>query len=569
LSLGVNIHYEVMGRRGSSWTIVEVSGDRDMATTRAESLWNSRQYTGVRVYKESYNKETHAFSSVEILARGSTTKKSKHDKTGEISPCLTPDDIYSADGRRSIWELMENTLVDWRITPTELLHSLEHYYKLYNAGTKLQDAVQRTAVSFENEEDSIQQRMRKLYKVIDASVDIMKDNQDKVPSLEMGRLKPVIEQLGKASNKKFLLMSAMVEYLRPTITINDKFGRMAVFLSTKHPDWVSEILDQLISEFMMHPSSIDQLLGEQEDRGNFITEMAHLQAGKLGNLTHKERKPRFSDEIIRVSGFIEEGIMPQTAHVLFDRLKKEIVAPKPINEDGLIAQLNSLSDIQELFRDLYGDVNHFDSVNEDLAARSSRLVNSEAISDLLDEHESPVHKVEALLDLEAAVIGIGNKKQVANFILPILSRPDNETIFMGLDHQPIQRMNELVALQKKVMSADMTQMHKRKIAEKLDEFCRAIMDNTQVLKKLHQLDIGLQEKARKILKMMADGYFTDGDCLKRAEHQVRIYMKQDGFTEGLIAGLGREAAEQELLDFKALLAKAGISKASTDVDINI
>ncbi|MFC3052027.1 hypothetical protein [Kordiimonas pumila] len=567
MTLGVNVHYEILGRRGSSWTILDVIKEREPATKLATDLWESKKYTGVRVLKESYDSDTHAFASIEIFTRGSVSKKSKYDQTGQISPCLTPDDLYSADGRRSIWDLMENTLLDWRITPTELLHSLDHYYKLYNAGTKLQNAVQRTAVSFEDEEDSIQQRMRKIYKVIDASVEIMKQNKEKIPSLEMGRLRPVIEQLEKASNKRFLLMSALVEYLRPTLTITDKFGRIAVFLSNRHPDWVNDILDQLISEFLLHPTVMEQLLGEHTNRGTYILEIAHMQTGQLSALAEKGRSPAFSDELMRLSGFLAEDILPKTSHVLFDRVRKEIIAAKPVNDGGLVEQLQALHDMQEIFREIYTDVHALDTLSEDLTARASRLINSQSISELLDIHPSPVSKVGALLDLEAAVIGMPNKRLVANFILPILSRPDNEAIFMGLDNQPIQRMNELVHLQKKVMLADLTEMHKRKIAEKLDEFCRIILDNTQVLKKLHQLDISLQEKAQKILSMMAEGYFTDGDCKMRAEHQVRIYMKQKGFTEGLIKGLGREEAEQVLLDFRKLLEQAGINKSDTDAKI--
>mgnify|MGYP003646804143 CR=1 FL=1 len=564
MPIGVNVHYEILGRRGSSWTILEVVKDRNLAADKATALWGTRQYTGVRVIKESYDKETHSFASIEIFSRGATGTKSKYDQTGTVTPCLTPDDLYCAAGRRSIWELMHNTLADWRITPTELLHNLEHYYKLYNAGTKLQDAVQRTAVTFENEEGSIQERMRKIYKVIDASVDIMKQNTDSIPSLEMGRLKPVIEKLEKASNKKFLLMCAIVEYLRPTVTLTDKFGRIAVFLANHHPDWVSEILDQLLAEFLQHSSVLDQLLGEHENRDTFILQTVYLQSGKVTELTESDPSQSFSSDAIRLSGFIAEGQLPLTAHILLSRLKDEIVAAKPINEHGLIAQLTSLRNLQEVIRTLQTDVHALDAIGEDLATRAGRLINSQSVAELIDEHKNPIQKLNALLDLEAVTIGMSNKRTVANFILPILSRPEYESVFMGLDHQPVQRMNELVGLQKKVMVADLTEMHRRKIGEKLDEFCRIILDNTQLLKKIHQLDISLQDKSEKILKMMADGYFTDGDCHNRAEQQVRVYMKQEGFTSGLINGLDRKEAEARLVSFKKLLSQAGIAKPETD-----
>lgn len=43
--------------------------------------------------------------------------------------------------------------------------------------------------------------MRKIYKVIDLSIDIMKSTKDSIPSLETGRLAPLIEQLEDKPNK--------------------------------------------------------------------------------------------------------------------------------------------------------------------------------------------------------------------------------------------------------------------------------------------------------------------------------------------------------------------------------
>ncbi len=564
MSLGINVHYEILGRRGSSWTIITVIDDRKSATEKAKKLWSSKRYNGVRVIKETYNKHDHDFSSVEIYSRGSGAKKSKYDQTGQVTPCLTPDDLYSPDGRRSIWELLANTLKDWRITPTELLHSLDHYYKLFNMDTKLQNAVQRTAVAFDSEQGSIQNRMRKIYRVIDASVEIMKSTQKSVPSLATGRLKPVIERLEKKSNKRFLLISSIVEYLRPAITLSDKFGRVAVFLTHSRPDWVIEILDQLISEFMQHSSVLDSLLGEKDDRGAFMIEIAHLQSGHLSDLNAGNWAFKFSDEALRLNGFLADNMLPLTAHILFDRLKAEILSPEPVCDGGLISQLKILNEMQAIVQKLHNDIHALDAINEDLAARAGRLINSQSISDLIHSIHNPLEQIHALLDLERVTIGMSNKRIVANFILPILSRPEHEPIFIGLDNQPIQRMNELVELQTKVMSTDLTEMHRRKIGEKLDSFCRTILDNTQILKKLHQLDVSLQEKAIKILGMLADQYFTAGDCRDRAELQVRLYMKQQGFTDGLISGMKRKKAERALLDFRDLLARAGIHQVEPE-----
>ena len=224
-------------------------------------------------------------------------------------------------------------------------------------------------------------------------------------------------------------------------------------------------------------------------------------------------------------------------------------------------QLKRLNQIRETLESLVEDVGQFEGLEEALSKRSARLLNSQAVGETLFEMKSPIDQLNALLDLEKFTIGHSNKRMVANFMLPILTRPEYESVFVGLDnHQPIQRMGDLTKLQNRINEADLTEMHRRKIAEKLDAFCKAILDNTQILKKLHNLDISLQEKSKKILNMLAEDFFTQGDCRDRAEHQVRIYMKQPGFTEGLIAGLDRKAAEAELMNFRVLLEQAGITK---------
>lgn len=559
LAYGVNIHYEVLGRRGGGWTILHVKKEREEAIAIAENLWKGRQYNGVRVLKETFDKSENDIKSVEIFARGSTRKKSKYDETGTISPCLSPDDLYGPDGRRSIWELMHSSLAEWRITPTELLHSLEHYYKLYNAGTRLQNAVQRTAVSFETEEGSIQERMRKIYKVIDLSIDIMKSTADTVPSLETGRLAPIVKELQDKPNKKFLLTCSIVEYLRPAVTLSDKIGRVIIFLTANRPGWVTEILDQLIAEFLQHEQVLTQLMGEREDRATFMMELAYFQKGELNLMGEDEKSPRFSEEVLRLNSFLAENMLPRSAHVLLTRLKTEVESSHPIGGKTLPEQLGRLTQLGQILERLHEDDYHtLDQLLEAVRARSGRLINSQSIADMLTAHQNPIDQVNSLLDLEKVTVGDTNKRVVANFILPILSRPEYEAIFMGLDGNPSGRMVDLVHLQKRVLQTDLSEMYKRKIASQLDQFCQTILDNTQILKRIHQLDISLQEKSNKILKMLADGYFTDGSCREAAEQHVRIYMRQPGFTEGLIEGLSRKEAEQALLSFRELLEKAGI-----------
>lgn len=564
------VHYEIQGRQGASWTILQICNERETATKMAEKMWGAgKRFTGLKVLKESYNKSTHEFKSVEIFTRGNVGKKSKYDQSGEITPCLSPDDLYGNDGRRSVWLLMSTTLKDWRITPTELLHSLEHYNKLYNTGTLLQDAIQRTAVSFDTENDSIQERMRKLYRMVDNCVDLMKAAEPNIPTLEMGRLKPIINALESAPNKKFLLLCSLVEYLRPAVTMSDKFGRIFIFLSNTRPDWVTEILDQLLSELLLHNSVLEDLLGDYEHRAEMILDLTYLAAGRFDQTKKSQDSKKPSNDIKRLSGFIKEGMLPQTTHTLIERLKQEISSPHPLAKNSLVYQVTCLQELKHTVYSVFDNPFLLDALREELNSRASRLINSHSIAELIDTYTGPIEQINALLDLETVAIGQSNKTTIANCIMPILTRPDHETVFSGLDGSGINRMHDLTNLQQKLAGTELTEMHRRQISEKLDGFCKTILNNSQLLQKIHKLDISLQDKSIKILQLIGDGYFTDGDCLNLAEQQVRTYMRQHGFTAGLIDSLSRDDAANKLMEFKELLAKAGIKRLDPEDQVPI
>ena len=562
MSISQRIHYEILGKEVRTWAILEVRNKRTDALEYAEEIWKSEKFVGIRVIKESFDQETNEFSSVEIFNRGANRKESKYDKTGTIAPCLSPNDLYSADGRKSIWDLLSNSLTTWQITPTELLHNLDHYYKLYNDATKLQDAVQRTAVTFEDEQNSIQSRMQKLYKVIDLAVTIMKQTVDDVPPLDAGKLKPLLTSIEEAPNRHFLLLSSITSYIKPTLTLSDKFGRIVVLLSVSRPNWTMQALDQLLSEFLLHSSLIFRLLGSdaEKNRAQFLRQLTYLQSGKLNLIDTSGHSAKFSDDILRLNSFISESKLPETRYTLISRLKKEIEEPKPISNKGLQDQLATLCEIKELLESFELEPHILEDIEETVGTRMARLINSQVIGELLYEIECPFEQIHMLLDLEEYAAGASNKRTIANFILPILSRPDYEATFMGINDNPLTCMPKLTELQGRILNTEFSEMHRRKIAEQLDIFCRTIMDSTQILKKVHQLNIKIQDKAIKILGMLADKYFTDGECRDQAEKQVRLYMKQPGFTEGIISDLPAASRPMALLDFKALLERAGINK---------
>ena len=558
--LGSSTHFELMARHGRRWTVIDVLNDRNTAMKTAEKLWASKQYEGVRLVKETFDKETGNFSSIELLKRGGFEGKKPREVVTEVTPCLTPNELYSADGRRSVWDLLHNTLADWSVTPTELLHNLDHYYKLYNTGLKLEDAIQRTVVTFDDDEESIQVRMRRLRKVVDACVDILKAEQDNIPVLEEGRLKPLIAALQDKTNRNFLLTASIANYLKDIHSVEDKLGRLVVFVSKSRPLWVLEILDQIISELLLIDRLLRILSADDEDHIVFLTVLTHVAGGSLGRLDAQSYYKALAPELKQLDEFVEQGLLPETRRVLKIRLEKEILASKSLTDGGVSAQVKALAGLRDDVLSQQFEESSLDSLEEAIKVRESRLVNTQSIGDKLNEISDPLDQVQYLIDLINACTGETNKRTAANCILPVMSNPRAEAVFMGLSGKPLARMPEIVELQRQVLTSDMTEMFKRKISEKLDMFCRAVLDSTDLMRKIHHMNISSQEKAMKLLHMLADDYFTDGDARSRVEAQALIYMRQTDFTDQLLAAQPDDKPEQVLLEFRDLLESAGLSK---------
>jgi len=564
--IGTTVHYEVMGLRGRSWTIVQVAQAREPAVTAAMALWDSRSYEGVRVVKEIFHKQSREFQSVEIFSRGKSTSNKRQAERENIAPCLSPDDIYSRDGRQAIWRMMHRTLSDWGLTPTELLHVLKHYYKLNNTGTLLQDALQRTAISFDIESDSIQLRTRKLQKLIDQCVDILKAEKGRVVPLEVGRLKPLIEKIESRSNHRFMLLSSLSHYLLDAATPEDKLGRLVVFLSSKYDSWVLEGLDQMISEVIQITRVIPRLIGDVESHGEYLNILMHFAVGQVTVVEHGDgKRPAYSEDMLRLNSFIAEGYLPDTVRVIAERLAHEVVEVKPISDGNITEQLHLLQDMVDKLSELDLAIGHRDTVRQKIVERSARAINSQNVADLINPLEDPFDKVQALLDLIHVTMGDANRRTIANFIMPILSRPDHEARLLGIKGQPVMTMKALTRLQTLVLTAPMSQNQKAKVAEKLDQLCRSILETTQILEKVAGQQRSEVQKATQILQMLVEQTFTHGDCRSRAEDSVRVMMRQPHFTRDLIESSSKQDSAQALLHFKDLIDQAGLGqKGKTD-----
>lgn len=593
-------HFELQGRRGTSWTIIEVFDNQDEAMARANRIWDGAQYEGIKLTQESFNHQTNLFRSRELFHRGEEKKISKLAQSKNVVVCSTVDNLYSGTGRFSLWAIMFSTLQENALIPTELLYNRKHYESLHTHGDKILGAVQRVA-AVGGADSSIQKRIRNLWVIIDEAVAQVNAVEDMVPSLETGRLLPIIQQLEEHPRKKYLLTKSIVDYIAPAATIEDKFGRVAIFLNGKRTDWAMNILDQMLSEMLRHkgltglifpnnPSPkqvcvylIDLFRGElmpsieelnederqdlNEDESQDLND-ADVSQEKLGAMAEKaarvaevmkkrqEASKLFSPEILKLNELIKEDRLPQCKSVLYDTIVHILNGGEHLEGTSLSDECRAVNDILEKSWELpLGDADRIE-LNNLCERRIGRHLTREDISHYLGPDMNVYNRMNRLLDLEKIIPTDVNKRVISGFISPIFELSENEKLLSFFDDRYLEKLQRLTRLQSRILRSSIEDPQRSILSETLDKSCQTLIEEGELMEKLCGLSISIGKKGVRLLKLMNSGHFTKGHCLELANKQVYAWLKEDNFLESYTKEVPENSKEKVLAGLMILVNKA-------------
>ncbi len=291
MSLG-GTHFEVFSRRGSGgpWAFFGAYPGRDDAVNAAKDVLASGQARAVRVYRETFNDDTGEFLSQKVFeegnAGGKVAKESVH------LPCAKPDDLYTANGKRTIARLLRDALAGWRITATELLHHPGHVQRLELAGTVLQQAIQKWAVKHAgNTGQPVQQIIIKLNELVtEATRRIVIDGQEhKFPSIEKEGFAPLLSRLVNSATPDYLVNGALAHHIAHARSWSEKLDCLLALMAEFPPDDASHALgakaiDGIAAEMLSGSAALIDLLGEQPDLGSALFHLTNLFLGRAAEI---------------------------------------------------------------------------------------------------------------------------------------------------------------------------------------------------------------------------------------------------------------------------------------------
>lgn len=551
---GRNQHFEVHGLNGSRWALIEIFDDQHEATEEAKRQFESGGFLAIRLLRETFDRDSNEFHSFELLHLGRRRRSSKYDEDGLAVPCHSPADLYSREGRRAITRLLAAQLDSWEMTAVEILYNLDNYVRLQNAGTHLQNAVQRIAIAQAGASgEPVAERIRAIFGLIDKAAGQLRERAKKAPLLAERRFVSLLEDIREHEDRRFLLAVSLAEDLKALPDSVRKFERLLSFMRYDHPSWAVKTLDLFLSEQLAHRKVLRRLVGDELPLIGLLEGAARLARGMLGEAARDEHAAI-------LDGFLKARLLPQCRSILVGHVAHELAVNRRLTAEDLIGEFKGLARLGVGIGDAIDADLPDRPLAEMLEERFSRLLNPQTLGEYLAQGRNPAEKVQRLLDLERQVIGAANRRVLANYMLPLLIDPSHESFwFEAASSGHVGRLKLVHRLQKQVLSSGFQTLHKTRLAGQFDRLAMRLLSDSRLLMKLERAPGTAAEKGRKLLQMFADGLFTEGEAREAAEVEIRRYMSDPAFLAPITDAKTREERDAAIERLKTLLLGAGIA----------
>lgn len=554
------IHYEVFRRVGAKggWTLHEVTGDRTRALNQAKELMASDQATGVKVVKETYNEESGDYLTLKIFEDG--RNELKETKAKEEPPqalsCFKPDDLYSYHARQTMGRLFVDFLSRNKITITELIHRADMLEKLEATGTVYQHAVQKIAVAQASSTSvPVQQIIKSLNELASQALQRVYRDQRKglFPNPHAHQFAELAAKLAGQGDAAYLFNGAIARHLKDTHNWNEKVSALLEILK-KAPEaeaprtLVLSSIDAIMAEILSGSAALHELIGGAENLAEALGCLVEL---FLGNAIGGNQ-----DTLAPLAVRFAADELPEARTAVAARIVAEFRSAKRLCPNSLVDELKSLRRLANRVVMGVGKYLGHEDLIVAFTLRSKRLVTPESMNTYLTDCAAD-EKMERLLFVEENIIGIENKRQLAGFVIPVMNSASFENFFQNPKVAVLSRLQRLGQLQMRVRRASFVDVQRDEIAQKMDRLAWDVAVRGKVFESLAAKNQNPVEKVQTLLKMTANGFFTEGQVLAKVRDMVMDCLAKPGFLAGYFAG--QPASDAGIAALMAELNKVGIT----------
>ncbi|HKX35254.1 MAG TPA: hypothetical protein VJM79_01140 [Rhizorhapis sp.] len=562
------IHYEIFRRVGAKggWNLHEVVTSRDIALAMAQELMAGEKATGVKVVKETYNDETGDFLTLKIFEEGHNQMRiaPAQEDAPHTLPCFKPEDLYSYHARATMSRLLIDYLSRNKITITELIHRADMLEKLEATGTLYQFAIQKVAVAQAATTTArVQQIIKSLNELTTQAFHRVYRDQRKglFPNPESHQFADLAKSLSGQGNAAYIFNGALARHLKEAKGWDEKVLMLITIMENAPAEeeprqLVLSAIDAVLAETLGGSAALHELMGPAENLGQALNNLVTLFLGK-----EPEAEAR-GKGLAALTHHFAADTLPEARTAVANRVIAEFKSSKRLCPDSLVEELKALRSIAN--RIVLGIGKYLS--HEDLIAaftlRSKRLVVQEAVGQFIAE-AAPDEKIDRILFVEDNIIGAENKRQLSNYILPVLNSAAFENIFQNAKVPLVQRLQRLAQLQARVRRSGFIDVTREEISNRIDLMAVQMEARGRLLEAIQARPTSSVDKAHTLLKLMVGGMLTEGVLANKARNLILGHLSQPGFLAGYMAIRAKDGeapdSERLMAELVETLGKAGIT----------
>lgn len=562
------IHYEVFIIKAGqkTWILHEAHDDRAAAMNSAKYALLQKAFSGARVVKETHNLETGEYLPITVFEEGGfeVVKRTKEEVQ---LPCLTPRDLYSSHARILIARVLEDALNRWGLTTMELLHRADMLEELQANGTVLQHALQKWAITQSTSANlPVVEVMKQLNELVSKGMEkCFKDARAKIfPKIKGNNLAGAWDMAERSSEPSYILGGAIADALKETDSWGEKLSVLLEYMDHLPKSEVGQTMclssvDDFVSEIVSGRSALGDLIGEQPDLGESLLLLVDLFLGKTDNPEIAKNQG-----LTRLAKCFGKDQLQHSRSAVLRRVLGELNGVKRLSPDDIHREVDVTRRLAKRMVLCQGPMASIGDIISAFERRSTRLTMPEMAEEYMSEAMTPDERIDLLLDLEENIIGDANKARLVDYIIPILTGPKMEPLFMNSEEPLLRRLGRLASLQVRVLESGFPDEEKHKVMDDFDSLSARVEIKGKLFQSIADRKVSSAEKAVTLLRLLEAGVLTQGDCASGAARHVAGFMRAADFTEALGAvkfptnGDPSEEDMEPMERFKLLAKNAGL-----------
>lgn len=481
------------------------------------------------------------------------------DEVALAGKCQSMADIFQPPARRLIGRACRPYLEERKITAVELIGDADHTTVFNNSAQDMQKAVQLlSAAQARTFNTDLHKRMRVVFQMADKGREKVKEVWDKgVPQIRPGGLADGWRAISGGLSRDQMSIGVTIliaNYLRGSEDWMERLDRAVALMEAERSDVALVQIDGLIGDVFDSPAMQKAMFPESGTLGRTLIEMAALHRGVWPPEHIAEPLPIMR----RLNALLAKHPMETTRLAFRQTMLRALNSGVPITKGmGIDALIENCRVHEALSAD--GDTIGGHNMTGAIEKRIARQAEPENLVMLLQDKETVVDRIDALIELQKRIVGDGNKRSVNGLLKMEFERREFAADLMKLADSPTAKLKIVADLYAAIMNSLAPDSLKEKFGVQLEEIQMKFIKDNKIFAKISQSSGGVVETVKKLAELCKNGLFTGGKNRDYVHSLIKHQVGQSDFKRALMAGVSDDAGKQKrLADLKRLLADAGV-----------